>query len=101
MALAEDSYRFLVPFLGKNFVEVVDAYSKWAEVVEMTSTTAVQLRHLFATHGIPEQIGSDNGPQFVSADFKEFARTNGIRHIQSSPYHLALNGEAERRSRKL
>ena len=39
---------------------------------------------------------SDNGPQFISADFAEFARTNGIRHIRSSPYHPSSNGEAER-----
>ncbi len=91
---------FAGPFLNKSFLIVIDAHSKWAEVVEMTQTTTSQtisaLRHLFAVHGIPEQLVSDNGPQFISADFEEFARTNGIRHIRCSPYHPASNGEAER-----
>ena len=62
--------------MGKSFLIVVDAHSKWAEVVEMVSTTAantiVSLRNLFATHELPQHIVSDNGPQFVSSDFQEF-----------------------------
>ena len=45
---------------------------------------------------MPEQIVSDNGPQFVSSDFAEFLKRNGIQHTRSSPYHPATNGEAER-----
>ena len=88
------------PFMIKSFLVVVDAHSKWAEVVEMhqttTERTVMALRHLFATHGIPEQIVSDNGPQFASSDFAKFAESNGIKHTFSSPYHPASNGEAER-----
>ncbi len=86
--------------MGKSFLIVVDANSKWAEVVEMISTTTantiVSLRNLFATHGLPRQIVSDNGPQFVSSDFQEFTRTNEIKYSRSSSYHPATNGEAER-----
>ncbi len=75
---------FAGPFMGKSFLIVVDAHSKWAEEVEMVSTTTantiVSLRNLFVTHGLPRQIVSDNGPQFVSSDFQEFTRTNGIKH---------------------
>ena len=91
---------FAGPFMDKSFFIVVDAHSKWAEVVEMpqstTARTIAVLRHLFATHGIPEQIVSDNGPQFTSNDFAEFTKTNGIKHTRSSPYHPATNGEAEK-----
>ena len=91
---------FAGPFLDKSFFIVVDAHSNRPEVVEMCQTTTAKtiepLRHLFAIHGIPEQIVSDNGPQFTSADFKDFTRTNGIEHSCSSPYHPASNGEAER-----
>ena len=91
---------FAGPFLGKFFFIVVDAHSKWAEVVEMsqtsTSRTITVLRQLFATHGIPEQIVTDNGSQFTSEDFTKFVKSNGIRHSLSSPYHPASNGEAER-----
>ena len=61
-----------------------------------TAHTIIALRRIFATHGLPEQIVSDNGPQFLSADFEEFTRTNGIKYSRSSPYHPASNGEAVR-----
>ena len=91
---------FAGPFLNKNFLIAVDAHSKWAEVVEMSQTTTAKtitaLRHMFATHGIPEQLVSDNGPQFTSTEFVEFVKANGIKHTKSSPYHPATNGKAER-----
>ena len=61
-----------------------------------TAKTIAALRHLFATHGIPKQIVSDNRPQFTPSDFKEFTRRNGIKHSRSSPYHPSSNSEAER-----
>ena len=88
------------PFNGGMFLIVVDAKSKWIEVFPMFTTTAsatIQaLRFLFATHGLPEEIVSDNGPQFVAQEMKEFLKSNGIRQCLSSPYHPASNGEAER-----
>lgn len=38
---------------------------------------------------------SDNGPQFVSTEFENFLKMNGIRHTCSAPYHPQTNGEAE------
>ena len=61
---------FAGPMYGKMFLVVVDEHSKWPEVAVMASTTADStievLRALFAQFGLPEQIVSDNGPQFVS-----------------------------------
>jgi len=66
----------------------------------MTTTTASrtieELRKLFATHGLPEQLVSDNGPQFIADEFGVFMRNNGVKHIKSGPYHPATNGLAER-----
>ena len=66
----------------------------------MKSTTAVNtisvLRHLFTIYGLPLQLVSDNGPQFVSKEFEVFMKNNGVKHTRSSPYHPAWNGEAER-----
>ena len=91
---------FAGPFMGKSFLIVVDAHSKWPEVVEMSSTTSSQtimvLRNLFASHGIPEQIVSDNGPQFTSEEFRGFMKANSVKHIRCAPYHPSSNGAAER-----
>ncbi|KAJ8377451.1 hypothetical protein AAFF_G00260090 [Aldrovandia affinis] len=54
------------------------------------------LRSLFARTGIPEQLVSDNGPQFTANEFQVFLKRNGVRHITSAPYHPATNGLAER-----
>lgn len=58
------------PFMQRMFLIVVDAYSKWIDVVMMTSTTSEStinaLRYLFSSYGLPVEIVSDNGPQFVS-----------------------------------
>ena len=66
----------------------------------MSQITAVRtitiLQHMFATHGIPDQVVSDNDPQLVSTEFSEFTESNGIKHTQSSPYHPVTNSEAER-----
>ena len=98
--VGEGSYRFCGPLSQQELLIAVDAHSKWAEVVEMSQTTTAKtitaLRHMFATHGIPEQLVSDNGPQFTSTEFVEFVKANGIKHTKSSPYHPATNGEAER-----
>lgn len=81
------------------FFVAVDAYSKWPEVFAMKSTTVDKVievfRQLFSIHGLPEQVVSDNGPQFTSEEFVTFLHRNGVKHIRSSPYHPATNGLAE------
>ena len=62
-----------------------------------TSTVTIEkLRAMFATHGLPETLVSDNGSVFVRVEFQEFLRRNGIKHIRTAPYHPASNGLAER-----
>ena len=91
---------FAGPFQGRMFFIVVDAHSKWPEVMEMTTTTTADtlkaLRMMFVQYGLPEQIVSEKGPQFVSAEFAMFANKNGIKHIRCAPYHPSSNGLAER-----
>ena len=91
---------FAGPMDGRMYLIVVDAHSKWLEVLPMTTATALttiqHLRTLFARFGIPESLVSDNGPQFTAAEFQLFCKQNGIRHIQVVPYHPASNGLAER-----
>ena len=88
------------PFMGKMFLVVVDAYSKWLEVCitsSSTSETTIRLlRRTFATHGLPEHLVSDNGTQFCSEEFQNFMKANGVRHTKTAPGHPATNGLAER-----
>ena len=91
---------FAGPFSTKMFLIVVDTHSKWPKVIQMSSTTTSKtieaLRNLLARYGLPEQVVSDNGPQFPSEKFSHFMKTNGIKHIRTAPYHPSSNGQAER-----
>ena len=81
-------------FLGKMFLVVVDAHSKWLEIEIVPSVTSAhtiaKLRCMFATHGPPQLVVSDNGAVFTSGEFKEFLEKNEIRHVRSSPYHRVV-----------
>ena len=91
---------FAGPFKGRNYLLVVDVYSRWIEVIDMKSTTAVAtvhaLRALFFKYGIPLSLVSDNGAQFTSAEFRKFMRDNRVYHIFTAPYHPSSNGAVER-----
>ena len=49
----------------------------------------------FATHGLPEEVVSDNGPHFTSTNFAEFTCKHGIKHILVPPYHPESSEAAE------
>ena len=51
---------------------------------------------MFAAHGLPQQLVSDNGPQFISDEFATFMKMNAVKHIRCAPYHPASNGAVER-----
>ena len=91
---------FAGPFHKKMFMLIVDAHSKWPEIIEMPCTTASktieELRKLFSAYGLPEQVVTDNGPQFIAEEFAAFLRQNGIKHLKCTPYHPSSNGAVER-----
>ncbi|XP_026578597.1 uncharacterized protein K02A2.6-like, partial [Pseudonaja textilis] len=88
------------PFHGKTFLVVIDSFSKWIDVALLLATTtraiAQALTRLFVTHGLPDTIVSDNGPQFTSTEFSRYVTNLGVRHILTAPFHPASNGLAER-----
>jgi len=88
------------PLMGKMFLLVIDAFSKWLEVKPLTTANSINtiehLRSIFSTHGLPKMLVTDNGSQFTSAEFETFMQSNGIHHVKSVPYHPASNGLAER-----
>lgn len=91
---------FAGPLNGIYYLILVDAYSKWPEVVMMRNTCATntirELRRIFSHHGVPEILVSDNGPQFTSSSFAEYCVTNAIIHIRTAPFYPQSNGQAER-----
>ena len=57
--------------------------------------TLSTLYSLFARLGLPDQMVSDNGPQFTSEALREFTTANGVTHLTGAPYHPETNGQAE------
>ena len=85
---------------GKNYLLMVDSYSCWGEVdiIRNTTTTGTIaiLRTWFSRYGLPNQLITDNGPQFISFEFDRFCKQNGIKHIRVPAYHQSSNGTAEK-----
>lgn len=81
---------------------LLDGYSRlivhWEIRESMTERdieTIVQ-RGLETFPGAKPRIISDNGPQFIARDFKEFIRVMGMTHVRTSPYYPQSNGKLER-----
>ena len=78
---------------------VIDAYSHYPEVefVEGTSAKVVLpvFEKVFTTHGIPNELKSDNGRPFQSEAFQKFAEEKGFTHKRITPRWPEANGQAE------
>ena len=61
----------------------------------MSSEVITQLKSTFARYGIPDEVVSDNGPQFSSRKFKQFAESWEFKHTTTSPKHPQANGQVE------
>ena len=90
----------LFQFKGNTFIIVVDYFSRYIEILKLTTTTSASiiaaLKTIFSRHGIPDILVTDNGPQHISQEFDEFSKSYNFIHQSSSPYHPQGNGEAER-----
>jgi transposase InsO family protein len=74
------------------------------EIREKMEETDVEVILQRAREKDPEakpRIISDNGPQFISRDFKEFIRIAGMTHVRRSPYYPQSNGKIERYHRTI
>lgn len=82
-----------------QYLVTVDHYSDYFEIdclPDLSSETVVNhTKQHFARHGVPEVVVTDNGPQYVSAEYAEFAKSWEFSHVTSSPYHSQGNGKAE------
>ena len=90
---------------GESILVVVDYYSRYYEVNILKSTVTSKvissLEEMFARHGLPESLTSDNGPQFISAEFEEYMSQEGIRHHKVTAKWPQANGEVERQNSSL
>ena len=90
----------LFEFKGQQYLILTDQYSRFPVIRRLTSTTSSavinHLKSIFAEHGIPTQLMTDNGPQYSSAEFKHFMNVYGVEHVTSSPMYPQSNGFAER-----
>jgi putative transposase len=71
-----------------------------AKMEESDVETIIQ-RALEQYPGVAPRIISDNGPQFIARDFKEFIRICGMTHVRTSPYYPQSNGKIERWHRSI
>ena len=83
-----------------NIFVIVGAGSGWIEPFpagnRTSQTVKVHLSQIFARFEIPRIIVSDNGPEFVSSDLKQWCESLGIKKMESLIYHPRANGIAER-----
>ena len=89
-----------INFLGRNWLVLVDAYSKYPCIHPTTSTssksTTAILEQEFAHFGYPHTLVTDNAITFMSQEFQAWYKQRGIVHLTGAPYHPATNGAAER-----
>ena len=92
----------LFTFHSDWYLLVTDFYSRYPEVAKLERLTSKEVilhcKSIYARHGIPDIVRSDNGPQFEvtrTAEFQQFAKAYGFRHVTSSPRYPQSNGFVE------
>jgi putative transposase len=81
---------------------ILDGYSRYIvhwEIRQSMTEADVEIILQRAKEKYPNEkprVISDNGPQFIARDFKEFIRITGMSHVRTSPYYPQSNGKIER-----
>lgn len=86
---------------------ILDGFSRYIvhwEIREQMTEADVEIILQRARERFPQaqpRIISDNGPQFIAKDFKQFIRISGMTHVKTSPYYPQSNGKLERYHRTI
>jgi hypothetical protein len=86
---------------GHRFILVATDYStKWTEVVPLRNMTHHDVvsfvqEHIIYRFGVPQTLSNDQGPSFMSHQFREFTESMKIKLLNSSSYYAQANGQAE------
>ncbi len=84
---------------GRTLLVSCDYFTNFIEVESITNVTTrgvcKAFKVMFARYGVPDVLVTDNGPQFASSEFEDFAKTWGFEHVTSSPRYPQSNGKAE------
>jgi transposase InsO family protein len=84
----------------KIMLVTIDYFTKWVETIPIKTVTSGNMidfvnEHILHGFGIPQTITTDQGSQFTSGEFEEYANSLGIKLLNSSPYYAQANGQAE------
>lgn len=86
----------LFHFNNAEYIMCVDYYSKYPEISKLSGTTSkhiiTALKSVFARHGVPDELFSDNGRQLISAEMQDFATSWEFEHSTLSPEFPQSNG---------
>jgi hypothetical protein len=86
---------------GHHFILVAaDYFTKWTEAVPLRNMTHWEVisfvqEHIIYRFGVPQTLTTDQGPSFMSHQFREFMESMKIKLLNSSPYYAQANGQAE------
>ncbi|CAH2089953.1 unnamed protein product [Euphydryas editha] len=90
---------------GDYLLVVIDYFSRYKEIKSCRDVSSKEmirlLKDIFSRLGHPVSITSDNGKQFISAEFKAYCQENDIKLFNSIPYWPQQNGEVERQNRDI
>ena len=70
---------YIFHYKRNDYLVIIDYFSRWIEIKQLTSLTSdcliSRVKTVFTTHGIPDVVVSYNGKQFISDEFRKFAKS--------------------------
>jgi len=90
----------------KYILTMIDCFTRWIELVptrtlEATECAEAIMNRIFLRHGLPKEIRSDNGTQYVNHVVEELLKKVNVHHHRTIPYHPQANGIVERANQEI